>query len=132
MSTLSNGRKQQLVRDCADFIVEELPEPDETFVQIDIVRDADGEKRPDWVYERFFSVRRTGLLTEAGTAKIGPGHTVTTWAVPERVYECAESWHNGRDAPLPCGHKGLSNCGDYFECYYEGCDQEFSREEGTF
>lgn len=51
------------------------------------------------------------------------------YRVTDRTRELVDNVLENRDAMMPCGHSGLNNRGDYFECSFELCDKEFQRED---
>lgn len=51
------------------------------------------------------------------------------YRITDRTQEFVNEVLEHRNAILPCGHSGMTNCGDYYECSFELCDKEFSRED---
>lgn len=51
------------------------------------------------------------------------------YRVTQRTRELVENVLENRDALMPCGHSGMHNHGDYFECSFDLCDREFQRED---
>jgi len=56
-------------------------------------------------------------------------YTVHKYSVNDRAREIAEDVVAQRDPIAPCGHSGVRNCGDHFECCCPVCDETFDRDE---
>lgn len=100
-----------------------LPDPPETFHASLLPAKSHGDLR---------KLCRHGLIEKVGRATYEFSNSrndrweyqIARWAVEEieRVVE-------NRDVICPCGHGGMSNRGDYYECGFGLCDREFERDE---
>lgn len=123
--TYSQSLTQQITHN-ADFIVEELPEG-ESFLRSDL---RDGW----WLSKTLRKLRQRDVVHVEDIVTVD-GQGVNVYRVPQHIYDRAVECIEDRDdsvAPLPCGHLGLRNCGDHFQCNYDGCDRQFSREEVAY
>jgi len=100
-----------------------LPDPPETFYAADVPGDNRGTIE---------SLYRVGAVEKVGWDSYDEDdrwndrreYRLRRWA-----NEVVEETIENRDAVCPCGHGGMRNRGDYYECAYEPCDQEFDRDE---
>lgn len=56
-----------------------------------------------------------------------PANEEAEWQVTSFAAEVADRAE--RYTPCPCGHAGLSNKGEHFECGFDYCDMRFTREQ---
>lgn len=57
-------------------------------------------------------------------------YTVARFAVSERAQSIVEDVMDSRTETIcPCGHSGVRNCGEWYECSADICDREFARDE---
>lgn len=103
------------IRSNADLIV---AWPDGWFTKDDIADEAWGQLR-SYAQTRAIEVRSNGL----------PRDAPNRYRVADHYAEIARETVNERDALCPCGHAGLVNQGEYYECAFDLCDREFAREE---
>jgi hypothetical protein len=75
------------------------------------------------------ALKRTERIHEYETDAERSGDYRWRWETDARLYQRALKVQERRDAFLECGHAGLVNCGDHFECAFEHCDREFDRSE---
>jgi len=97
-----------------EFIREDLPEQIQEYV--------DTLRRHE-VIERVDTVMRDGK----GTSR--HRYRLAVFEVAEDAAERAQQLRDERDAICPCGHSGVANRGDHFECGCIACFREFSRDE---
>jgi hypothetical protein len=101
-----------------------LPDPPEKFHAFDLPKSKHGVLR---------RMDEDGIIEKVG--KESYDHLENThndrWAyrIEPWVVEKVRDILNHRDSVCPCGHAGVHNCGDHFECTFDLCDQEFDREE---
>lgn len=57
------------------------------------------------------------------------GTSYHTYVLSSSTYEKIQDKLENYDSYLPCGHSGLRNCGDHYQCCHDGCDRQFGREE---
>jgi hypothetical protein len=113
----------QLVRENADLLTN-LPSPDEWWYSDDV-------QLPQSKFQEFYS---TGLIEHYGDTRVSsenssdPEHR-WRWIVNAVAYERAQKVVETRDSLLPCGHAGLCNTADGYECAFQYCDRVFDREE---
>jgi hypothetical protein len=117
------ARQERIAKTHADFIVEELPEPGDVFTIREL---PDG----DWVAAR---KRKLQTFDAVMIADRSPGHSDEphTYQVASWAWDLAVEMAENRDHLCPCGHSGIHNRGDFYECRYPGCDERFSRAEVT-
>ena len=126
MSRAQNGSGDlsaaQKLRSHLDYLAE-LPHPPETFFATDEPLENDATRR---TLQESGIIRIVNRLTqyEGETEYCRNEYQVAEWAA-RRVEEIRRN----RDTFCPCGHGGFRNCGDHFECGFEGCDREFDRDE---
>ena len=88
-----------------------------------------------WPTEPFHhdDVEEWGMLrsfAQDGIVATEPGDDgKTTYQLRSKFRQLAEETIEERDAICPCGHAGVSNQGDHYECAFDGCTETFSREE---
>ena len=101
----------------------ELPSPPETFYASDDPAEGNSTRR---------RLIEAGIIEKAGHESQEDGDTeyrrnkycVAMWA-HEKVREIVSD----RETLCPCGHGGVRNCGEHFECGFALCDQQFDRDE---
>jgi len=86
--------------------------------------------------EHLDSLRSKGIIDRAASeTRDSDGeddtstYTVAVFEVVEEAVTIADRVTDTRDALCPCGHAGLRNCGDHYECKAEFCAREFARDE---
>lgn len=119
-STVSHPSVTQMIRRHADWLA--LLPQDEEFPRVEV---------PDEYHGDFESLRRTPAIEVVGSEE-NPYrenrerylYELAAWAV-EMLEETLEE----RETVCPCGHSGLQNRGDHYECSFALCEQTFSRDE---
>ena len=112
-----------MVRNYADLL-DYVPDPPETFV----IENLDGQH-----VGTVDSLRRVGVVERVGykayEGRDREKNDRLEYRLAQWVPEVVENVLENRDGFCPCGHSGLSNCGDHFECGFELCEREFERED---
>lgn len=73
---------------------------------------------------------RTRTVTDSeGNSNDSKWNRHREYRLTDHTRELVDDVLENRDAMLPCGHSGLNNRGDHFECSFELCEKEFQREE---
>lgn len=69
--------------------------------------------------------------TQMREGKEGSRHSyrIAVFEVADDAADRAQQLRDERDAICPCGHSGVANRGDHFECRCVACFREFSRDE---
>lgn len=119
-STIQHPSVTQMIRRHADWLAT-LPRDDD-FPRADV---------PDEYHGDFESLRKTPAIEivgeESNTNRANREryrYSVADWAVA-----MLEDTLDERETICPCGHSGMSNCGDHYECSFELCEREFERDE---
>lgn len=104
-------------------VVQALPR--ESFTREDV---------PDAVADQLIGLRLKGIVARVGTeyrqAATGrSNYEVAVFAVTDAATEIADRVTETRDALCPCGHAGLRNRGDHYECQADFCAREFERSD---
>jgi len=93
----------------------------------------DGEFRASDIRE---SLRRhLPRLQEAGVAVVvdryedAANKFLHVYRIADRARAAAQRQQETRDSICPCGHSGVQNCGDHYECAFGLCEREFARDE---
>lgn len=108
--------RTQLAHHNADTIVEALAGE---FVVTDL---------PGHARSIFRRLQEGNHIDQVGTRET-QNTTVGIYRVEPDIYERAVDHIRARDPICPCGHAGLQNHGDYYQCAYQGCDARFERAE---
>jgi hypothetical protein len=120
-----------LVTQHADMLVA-LPAPPATFAADDVPGANDNMMtittlQRGGAVER---VRRETVPIEGGERRDREDTTQRwRWRLADWAAELAAETVAQRDAMCPCGHAGLRNCGDHYQCGVEWCDRRFGRGE---
>lgn len=88
----------------------------------------------DGLADKLNELRSQGIIDRVGTEERKAANERSTYdlaefALDDRAREIADDVVSNRDAICPCGHTGLSNCGDHYECTYALCERAFARED---
>jgi hypothetical protein len=99
----------------------------------------DGEFTRDEIDDRLADeldkLRSKGIIDRVdteirdGDSRSRSTYEVAVFAVVEQARSVAKRVTDTRDAITPCGHGGLSNCGDHYECQADFCAREFAAED---
>lgn len=87
---------------------------------------------PDSFRGKFRNLTNTALVEvvrEEPCRGENDSKTRSVYRFTEWADQKLQSFLENRDTTCPCGHSGILNRGDYYECGFEPCDQEFAREE---
>lgn len=116
-----NGGDHAVITADADAIVEGFPEPPKTFRLRSL---------PTWAMPVFRRLNTRNLVVATATHEDPTVRSYyTAWKVDEHAWAYARKIRDGRTALCPCGHAGLGNHGDHYECGFAGCDGVFTRSE---
>jgi hypothetical protein len=79
-------------------------------------------------------LRSKGILARTGTETRdadagGSDYEIAVFELTDAAIKIADRVTETRDAICPCGHAGLRNCGDYYECQAAFCAREFKRSD---
>lgn len=113
-----------MVRNYADLL-NWLPDPPETFYMDDLPKSFVGEIRSLAQEEVIAKEGWEAYDEEDGRSN----NTRRVWQVESWASERAAEIVAARDAVCPCGHAGVQNCGDHYECGFVACDESFARDE---
>jgi hypothetical protein len=104
-------------------LLAELPAPPTNFYAADV---------PDACMGTFQALVQDGVI-EKVERETYPDADSARWRwrfrVSDRLHELAVEFRETEQTPCPCGHRGIRNRGDYYECRFEPCDREFDRAE---
>jgi hypothetical protein len=105
----------------ADAVVEGFPEPPGTFRLRDL---------PQWALSVFRQLHARDLVVATAT-RVDPAiqSHYTDWQVDRDAWAYAKDIREKRTPLCPCGHAGIDNHGDHYECGFVGCDAVFSRSD---
>lgn len=84
------------------------------------------EVGPEWTELRGLYANdlivKTGEVSRDGSSV----ETVGVYSVPEHVRELVNRVVRQRESICPCGHSGVRNRGDHYECTSDRCNREFA------
>lgn len=107
----------------------QLPAPPETFLWQDV---------PEGFRDTFRALSRTAAVDKVERVTrseaidgVGPGDTkrIYRYRWQKRAWETITQQIETQYSPCPCGHAGVQNHGDHYTCSFEGCEQQFDRDE---
>jgi len=79
------------------------------------------------------ALRRKQVLDRVADRHVGKerecSYRVGVFEVDSDAEQLAAEVVEGRDAICPCGHAGIQNCGDHYECLFDGCDETYARDQ---
>jgi hypothetical protein len=123
------SKGQRLIEAHAEFIVESYPEGE--FVLSGRISDLPTVDVP--VAGTHRQLREADCVAVVGRRhapnQLGGDKPVHVYQVPEHVRERAQGYLDGGWSPCPCGHRGLQNYTDGYECGWDECDRLFERSE---
>lgn len=126
-----SSKGQRLVESHAEYIVERYPDGGERFTLSGRVAALPTVDIPFNGPHR--QLRGAGCIRVVDQRRapneLGEDKPVNVYEVPTHVVARAEGYIAGGWTPCPCGHRGLQNYTDGFECGWDGCDRLFDRAE---
>jgi len=94
--------------------------PDDEFREQDV---------PEHGHATFVKLSRYSSILNRRTENVDGADTREVYSFRPRMWGRIETALEERDEWCPCGHGGFQNHGDYYTCSYDGCDQQFARDE---
>jgi len=124
----------QRVHAHADFVVETLPGPDETWRRTELYPD---DERYPWYHDLLDQFIYAGLIKVVDEI-YQSGKYCNVYQLRREAYQTAVEQREARaesdEVTLPCDHSGISNLRgkDGFGCNFPGCDRRFVRDGDEF
>lgn len=76
---------------------------------------------------RYF--KNTAAVEIVDTERTEDGKIRNIYRVEPQARRVAQQQAETRDAVCPCGHAGVQNHGDHYECCFDLCDRKFTRDQ---
>lgn len=84
---------------------------------------------PDALGEYIAEYVESNVISVVGTETDGYAKPINVYTVEDEAREIARRTADTRDAVCPCGHSGVQNHGQHYQCCFDLCDRTFSRDE---
>lgn len=80
---------------------------------------------PHWLVKQLHSDEVLQILRKETWQK----RRIRVWQINPKVVDVVRATVRNAETILPCGHPGLCNRGDTYQCRLDFCDEEFERSE---
>jgi len=103
---------------------------DELAVVPDYPETFGGDEIPKFALDIVRSLRDTNAVRMLEAAnRSGEEVTWSVYQLHPDASERIQSVLDNRDSICPCGHAGVQNHGGYYTCTFQGCEQQFDRDQ---